>query len=97
MINTKTLELIIKSIVKSQYSIVGPLAIEQANKVSGITVNTTGEPSLDAKIDDPVKLLSDLVKQFERLFGAASVEVCKEAVKEAHVTITEKDLPDILR
>jgi hypothetical protein len=97
MINTKIVELIIKSIIKSQFSIIGPLAIEQANKVKGLSVSSNGNPTIEGKGEDATDLLTSLVKQYEQLFGQTSVEVCKEAIKEAQITIVEKDLPEILR
>ena len=95
MISIKTVELITQAIIKSQQSVIGPLAIEQARKVSGLNVDNKGAVVLNTK--DPNKLLEQLVRTYERLFGKASVEVCKEAIKESSVTIGDKDLPAILR
>ena len=42
-------------------------------------------------------VLDQLVRQYSELFGRASVEVCKEAVKEVDSSISSEELPDILK
>ena len=84
---------LITHIVKHQESIIGPMAWNEAEEVPGIalkdkTVVLTGNGK---------KILELLINQYKNLFGQASVEACKDAVKEAGVTISDKDLPDILK
>lgn len=81
-------------ILRAQLSLIGPLAVGQAEAVEGISVDSSNTISIKG---DGKNILSNLVKQFERLFGNASIEACKEAVKESSVTISDKDLPDILK
>ena len=42
-------------------------------------------------------VLEKLVKQYEKLFGQASIEVCKDAVREVQNTVSKADLPEILQ
>ena len=74
-----------EAIVKAQEAIIGPLAHDIADKVVGI--------------DNPdKKVLGELVKRYESVFGQASVETCKDAIKSL-LAKSEKDidLPEILQ
>jgi len=80
------------SIVKQQESVVGPLAWVEADKVSGLTVE--GD---DVVVEsDGKKVVGMLVEQYESLFGMASVEVCKDAVRDLVTDANRGDVPDIL-
>lgn len=95
MLSKTDLSTVVKVIVDRQQSIIGPLAIEQANKVEGLHVsNDLG--TIDVEGDNNV-ILENLVKKYETLFGQASVEVCKDAVREVMSQVSEKDVPIILR
>ena len=81
-----------KTIVKHQESIIGPLAWNEAGKVSGLKVN-----GKDINITgDGKKVLENLVKQYQTLFGQASVEACKDAVKRILPKDQESEVPAIL-
>lgn len=81
-------------IIKEQEAIIGPIALDQAKKVSGLAVTTSD----DVKITGNKKqTLENLVKQFEKLFGKASVQVCKEAFEPFSEKIPQTDIPDILK
>lgn len=68
---------IILKIIDAQESIVGPVAIEQAKKVTNLSINW---PKHSVKIKgDPMLAIDSLVQQYSKLFGKVSVEVCKEA------------------
>lgn len=83
-----------KKIIKQQESVIGPLAVDQARKVAGLQVSETGDLSLTGNGKD---ILAHLVEQYEHLFGQASIEVCKDAVREVKPPIATDDLPDILK
>lgn len=85
-----------KSIIEHQQMIVGPIALAQANKVSGLKAEDGGNITIELK-GDPKNILTDLVKKYEEIFGLASVEVCKDAVKEVKPPIPPEELPEILR
>lgn len=82
----------ISRIIKEQQSIIGPVALDQAKKVAGLEVGS------DVKITGNKKaVLESLVNQFAKLFGQASVEVCKEAFEPFSDKIPAADIPDILK
>ncbi len=86
---------IANQIIKSQEVIIGPIAFEQASKISGLKIDLAKhEVSLEG---DKKAVLETLVRQYEKLFGRASIEVCREAVKESRSEIKPSDLPDVLR
>ncbi|MBI1872186.1 hypothetical protein HYS10_02075, partial [Candidatus Collierbacteria bacterium] len=72
----------------------GPLALEQAKKVSGLEVSSAD----DVKVTGNGKeVLDNLVKQYEKLFGKASIQVCKEAFEPYSDKIPANEVPDILK
>jgi hypothetical protein len=97
MLSAIGLKDIVQTIIAHQQAIIGPLAIDQARKVQGLTIQKTEPLSVDIKTTDPSSLLSQLVKRYQDLFGQTSVEVCKDAIKESGTPISDSDLPEILR
>lgn len=95
MLSNRDATQLIKAIVEHQMEIVGPLAIEQANKVSGIQVS--GDLQSVSVSGEVIDTLKKLVDQYEELFGQASVEVCKDAIKEILPQLSQRDLPDFLK
>lgn len=85
---------VIKSIISQQTLIMGPVAIEEANKVSGLKVSPDGKGV--TLTSDGTVVLENLVKQYEALFGRVSIEVCKEAVMSA-LHGSSEGLPSILK
>ena len=57
---------------------IGPLAWSEAMKVSWMQV--AADHHVTIQNGDPKAAIDRLVAQYERLFGKASHEVCKEAV-----------------
>ncbi len=83
-------------IIKEQELVIGPVAWEEAKKVSGFHVvdKDKGEVTFDG---DPKEVLNRLVAQYSRLFGQVSKEVCKEAVQDLIAELPQTDVPDSLR
>ena len=79
-------------IIKQQEFIVGPVAWSEAKKVDGLVIK--GE-SISIKGEGKM-VLESLVKQYETLFGRASIEVCREAIKGMISTVDKNEIPDIL-
>ena len=85
----------VEKIIEKQESIIGPIALEQASKVAGLKVNwPKHEVTLEGNQKDVV---DQLVKQFQHLFGQASVEACKEAVKGMISQVPQDQVPYLLK
>lgn len=82
-------------IIKEQELIIGPVAWDEAKKVSGISVidQKNGEISL---VGDTKDILNKLVAQYGRLFGRASNEVCRTAVKDLLTQLSKDQIPSSL-
>lgn len=86
--------LAISRIVKEQQSIIGPVALEQAKKVSGLQMVDLDNIKI---VGDKKQVLENLVKQYSKLFGQTSIEVCKEAFAASSNKIPQEQIPDILK
>ena len=87
----------LKSIITHQELIIGPVAIEEANKVDGLTVVRGQGSTLDLVVSgDSKEIMGNLVQQYASLFGRVSVEVCKEALSSLP-SDQKAGLPDILK
>lgn len=81
-------------IIKEQQAIIGPLAWDQAKKVTGLQITSSD----DIKITGSGKAaLTGLVNQFAKLFGQTSIEVCKEAIEPLVGQLPPAEIPDILK
>ena len=81
-------------IIKEQEIVLGPLAWREAKKIKGLTVNGDGHVKLSGQ---GKKVVADLVKQYEKLFGPVSLDVCKEAAKSLLPDLSPEDVPEILK
>lgn len=83
-------------IIKEQELVIGPVAWEEAKKVSGFHIvdQNAGTVTFDG---DPKEVLNRLVAQYSRLFGQVSKEVCKEAVQDLLAELPSGDVPDNLQ
>ena len=81
-------------IIKSQAQVVGPLAWSEANKLKNISIK---DETVALTGKDSKQVLDQLVGQYETLFGQASVEVCREAVKTVTHDMDEADVPSRLK
>lgn len=82
-------------IIQEQELIIGPLAWGEAKKVIGLKVDDL-KKEVEFVGSEP-EGIDNLVKQYERLFGRASREVCKEAAKEFIYEIPQDQVPALLR
>lgn len=83
------------NIIKEQESIIGPVAWEQAGKVSGLRVDIQAH---SVNIEGNSKeVLEKLVAQYENLFGPASREVCRDAVRPLLSQVSEEEVPSVLK
>jgi len=83
-------------IIKEQALIIGPLAWDEARKVSGLNVvdMKKGEVSTTG---DGKTVIDTLVGRYVRLFGRASKEVCKEAVHDLVANMPKDEVPASLQ
>lgn len=82
-------------IVKEQESIIGLLAWDEAKKVPGLSLDRdAGQVSVTGNGPD---ILNQLVEQYEKLFGKASREVCREAATRFINQIPVSQVPTSLR
>ena len=75
-----TLNQVAGKIIQEQALVIGPLAWSEAEKVPGLTIIDQKNGEVQVGNDNPKAVVDRLVAQYERLFGRASHEVCKEAV-----------------
>jgi hypothetical protein len=90
-----TLDTIAERIIKEQELVIGPLAWSEAAKVSGMLV--APNHSVTIQNGDPKAAVDRLVAQYERLFGRASHEVCREAVATLVKSMPPAEVPASLR
>lgn len=90
-----TLDTIATSIIKEQELVIGPLAWNEAQKVPGISIDAG---HVAATVGEHPQLAIDmLIAQYERLFGRASREVCKEAAAPFIPQLAVAEIPSSLR
>jgi hypothetical protein len=85
-------------IIKEQELIIGPVAWSEARKVSGLHI--VDQKQGDVTIDDGGQekgIIDQLVARYERLFGRASHEVCREAVSGILVDLKPEEVPMSLK
>ncbi|OGH88768.1 MAG: hypothetical protein A3J93_01610 [Candidatus Magasanikbacteria bacterium RIFOXYC2_FULL_42_28] len=90
-----TLTQIVEHIVKEQELIIGPLAREEAARVSNIVVRDNGTVLMTG--DNKKAAIDQLVARYERLFGQASVQVCKDAAASFLPSLKTGETPDSLK
>lgn len=94
MISTAFNQMVIK-IISEQENIIGPLAVEQAEKVNGLKINWQ-QKQISINGDEKT-VVDSLVKQYEKIFGQASVEICKEIASSFLDKLTKNEIPSILQ
>ena len=83
-------------IIKEQELVIGPLAWTEASKVRGLHVVNEMPGEITLNNGDPKETVNRLVEQYERLFGRASHEVCREAVMTLIKGLSPSDIPSSL-
>lgn len=84
-------------IIKEQELVIGPLAWEEARKVQGLQIIDLKNGEVSLQNGDPKNIVDSLVAQYERLFGRASHEVCRDAVRDIVANMTPEEVPSSLR
>lgn len=81
-------------IIQEQEKIIGPIALEQAKKVNGLNVNWDKHEIILK--GNKKEILESLIDKYKHLFGQASVEVCKDAVRGIISDVPKDQVPQIL-
>ena len=84
-------------IIQEQELVIGPLAWIEATKVPGLKVIDQRAGTILFTEPDQAGVINRLVAQYERLFGRASHEVSKDAVKGIIANMQPADVPSSLR
>ncbi len=88
-------EQIAVKIIAGQETIIGPVAVEQAQQVRGLDVQwAKHEVSIGS---DGAGVINELVAKYKALFGQISVEVCKEATAALVRQLAPDEVPEALR
>jgi len=85
---------IVERIIKQQQSIIGPIAVEQAEHIPGLKVDW--DKKQITITGDADKVIDTLVNQYKELFGKISVEVCREAAEPLINKLPKDHLPKSL-
>jgi ribosomal protein L13 len=80
-------------IIDEQRLVVGPLALDIAKKINGLSFIENGHPGITG---NPKNVLSQLVAEYSKLFGRASVEVSKSVLRKHDLLFGPGELPEIL-
>lgn len=87
---------IAEKIIQRQEAIIGPVAIEQASRVSGLNVDWS-KHQVEIQGDE-AQVIGELVEAYKELFGQMSVEVCREAAASLVGQLPAgRELPEALR
>lgn len=82
-------------IIAAQEAIIGPVAIEQAEQVSSLSIDwARHEVSING---DGVAAIDQLIEKYRQLFGQISVEVSKESAASLLAKLSENNLPQALK
>ena len=91
------LDQIAVKIIKEQELVIGPLAWSEAEKVQGLKVIDERNGEVAFNNGDQKEVINRLVGQYERIFGRASHEVCKEAAVSLLADLAPSEVPSSLR
>lgn len=83
-------------IIEAQEAIMGPVAVEQAQRVPSLKVDNWARHQVSVS-GDGEKVIDELVGTFRRLFGQLSVEVSKESAAPLIDQLPSDRVPKALR
>lgn len=86
---------IASKIIEQQEAIIGPIAVQQAERVSALKIDW---PQHDVDVSgNPQAAIDQLVEQYKELFGQIAVETCKEAAATYLAKLPADQLPVSLK
>jgi len=83
-------------IIQEQELIIGPIAWQEAGKVPGLNV-VNKQGGVVAFNGDAKEVINKLVAQYSRLFGLASTEACRDAVRDILAELPKEQVPSSLQ
>lgn len=86
---------IVEKIIAQQESIIGPVALEQAQQVQNLNVDWDNRKV--SITGNALVVIDELVAQYANLFGPISIEVCKEAASNLLAQLQPDQIPQSLR
>lgn len=89
---TKIEEIAVR-IIREQELIIGPIAWSEARSVTGLHVVDKSSVTIDG---DPRTTIDTLVASYERLFGRAAREACREAAASVLADLSPAEIPSSL-
>ena len=87
---------IAQKIIEQQETVIGPVAIEQAQLVSGLKLDWGKKHTVTVTGDEPA-VIDRLIDKYKELFGQLSVEVSKEAAASITSHMKPNELPQSLK
>jgi hypothetical protein len=88
---------LVQRIIKEQELVIGPLAWDEARKVQGLQIIDQKKGEVVLQNGDPKNIIDRLVAQYERIFGRASHEVCRESVQDLIKEMLPEEIPSSLK
>ena len=88
---------IVNRIIQEQELIIGPLAWKEASKIEGFNIDVKNKKIQLQTGKDWKMAINNLVNQYKHLFGDASVDVCKDAVRDLVANMDNSDIPSELK
>lgn len=86
---------IAEKIIEQQEAIIGPVAVDRAMAVGGLTVDW---PQHQVTITGSGQtVIDELVEQYKELFGQIAVETCKEAAATYLAKLSDDQFPASLK
>ena len=95
--NVTLYEEIVVRIIREQELVIGPLAWVEAAKVQGLQVIDQRAGTILFTDASQGAVVDRLIAQYERLFGRASHQVSKDAVKGLIANMLPAEIPESLR
>ena len=89
-------DMVVTAIVREQAAVIGPIAWYEAKQVEGLAVDTQ-KREVYLLQDKPRELLENLSMRFENLFGKASLEVSRSAIRPILPQVTREEIPEKLQ
>ena len=85
----------VTKIIAEQEQIIGPVALEQAKQVEGLSVDWDRQQVTMTR--DSTAVVEELVEHYRSFFGPAAVEVCKDATRDLLSQLPLQQIPLLLR